>query len=417
LGRETLSYFLAAASLLGLLVLSACQKASSSDQEQSTIPASSVEIVPVVKATRADMHSDLVLTAEFEPFQEVDVMAKVAGYVKQIKVDIGDRVQEGQLLAVLEVPEMEDDLARAAAAIEQADAELSTASDELRRAESTHDLAHLSYNRILAVSKREPGLVPQQEVDEAHSRDLGAEAQVAAAKSSLRASEQRTRVARAEKARLETLRRYTAITAPFTGVVTKRYANTGAMIQAGTASQTQAMPVVRLSQNNLLRLILPAPESAVPRIHVGQFVNVRVPSLGKTFPGRVARFANKVQAATRTMETEVDVPNPALTLVPGMYAEVNLRIEERRNALAVPTDALERVGDRARVYVVAEAGIIRFVPVTLGLETPQGIEIRSGLEDGEAVVVGRHAGLKEGQKVQSKLLEAAVHQTSTAPLR
>ena len=158
--------------------------------------------MPVAKATRMDLASDLVLTAEFEPFQQVDVMAKVAGYVRSIKVDIGDRVREGQVLATLEIPEMEDDLTKAAAAIDQADAEIATASDELHRAEAAHELAHLSYTRIADVLKREPGLVPQQEVDEARSRDLVAEAQVSAAKSSLRTAEQRARVARAEQGRI-----------------------------------------------------------------------------------------------------------------------------------------------------------------------------------------------------------------------
>lgn len=204
--------------------------------------------VAVVEAQRADLSSDLLLTAEFEPFQEVDVMAKVSGYIREIKVDIGDRVQEGQLLATLEIPEMQDDLTRAAAAIEEAAAELATARDELQRAESAHDIAHLSYSRVLDVSKREPGLVPQQEVDEVHSRDLVAEAQVSGAKSHITACEQRIRVSQAEQGRSKTLYQYRTITAPFAGVVTKRYANTGALIQAGTASQTQAMPVVRLSQ-------------------------------------------------------------------------------------------------------------------------------------------------------------------------
>jgi RND family efflux transporter MFP subunit len=366
-------------------------------------------IIPVVKAARTDLASDLVLTAEFEPFQQVDVMAKVAGYVRSIKVDIGDRVREGQFLVTLEIPEMEDDLTRAAAAIDQADAEITTASDELHRAEAAHELAHLSYTRIADVLKREPGLVPQQEVDEARSRDIIAEAQVSAAKSSLRTAEQRTRVARAEQARFQTLHKYMTISAPFDGVVTKRYANAGSMIQAGTASQTQAMPIIQLSQNNLLRLILPVPESAVSRVHVGEAVDVRVSSLGRTFPGRVARFAGKIQQSTRTMDTEVDVPNPTLTLIPGMYAEVNLRVDERRNALSVPLDAVDRSGSTARVYTVTPTGAIQIMPVTLGLENDQRVEVRAGLQEGEVVVVGRHAGLKDGQQVQTRSLEAQVH--------
>jgi RND family efflux transporter MFP subunit len=362
----------------------------------------------VAKAARADLASNVVLTAEFLPFQQVDLMAKVAGYVRSIKVDIGDRVREGQVLATLEIPEMEDDLARGAAAIDQAEAEIATASDELHRAEAVHDLAHLSYNRIADVLKREPGLVPQQEVDEARSRDLIAEAQVSAAKSGLRTAEQRARVARAERTRVQTLHNYTTIAAPFDGVVTKRYANEGSMIQAGTASQTQAMPIVQLSQNNLLRLILPVPESAVSRVRVGGTVDVRVSSLGRTFPGRVARFASDIQPSTRTMDTEVDVPNPSLTLIPGMYAEVDLRVDERRDALTVPLDAVDRNGGSTRVYTVTPSGAIHIVAITLGLEDDRRVEVRSGLRDGDVVVVGRRTALKEGQQVQTKLLVAQV---------
>ncbi|HLJ14885.1 MAG TPA: efflux RND transporter periplasmic adaptor subunit [Bryobacteraceae bacterium] len=362
-------------------------------------------VVPAAKVERKNLANTIVLTAEFEPFQEIDVMAKVSGYVKSILVDIGDRVHAGQLLATLEVPEMQDDLAKAAAAVQQAESEVTTASDEVRRAKSAHDIAHLSYTRILDVSKREAGLVPQQEVDEIHSRDLVAEAQISVAQSSLRAAQDRTRVAQAEEARLKTLYKYTSITAPFDGVVTKRYANTGSMIQAGTASQTQAMPLVRLSQNNLLRLVLPVPESSVPLIHVGETVEVSVPSLGKTFPGRVARFADKVQESTRTMETQVDVPNPSLLLVPGLYAEVDLRTSHHDNTVSVPLDAVEGTGSSAHVYAVQPPGVIHIVPVSVGLETAQRAEILSGLQEGDTVIVGRLAGLTEGQRVQTKIEE------------
>jgi len=359
--------------------------------------------VPVTKVTRADLSTNLNLTGEFEPYQEVDVMAKVSGYLKSIKVDIGDRVREGQLLATLEIPEMADEATKAAASSEQAVAEVSTASDQLHQAESAHDLAHLSFTRILEVSKKEAGLVPQQQLDEFHSRDLVAEAQVAAAKSNLRSAEHRTRVTRAEEARLKTIYNYATITAPFAGVVTKRYANIGSMIQAGTASQSQVMPVIRLSQNNLLRLILPVPESIVPHIHVGGTLDVRVPSLSRTFPGHVVRFAEKIQLSTRTMDTEVDVPNPSLTLIPGMYAEVNLRVEDRKNVLTVPLDAVEGTGPSARVYIVREPGVIHFAPVVLGMETAMRMEIRSGLQEGDQVIVGRHAGLKDGDMVQPRM--------------
>jgi RND family efflux transporter MFP subunit len=386
--------------------LSSCTRTDAAGKKSEVAPAhDSPATVSVAKASRADLAGDLALTAEFEPFQQVDVMAKIAGYIRSIRVDAGDRVHEGQLLATLEIPEMEDDLTKAAAVIDESDAEIATASNELSRAEEAYALAHLSYTRIADVIKREPGLVPQQEVDEARSRDLMAQLQIATAKSRIRAAEQKARVAQADQTRFQTLHKYMTISAPFEGVVTKRYANVGSMIQAGTASQTQAMPIVQLSQNNLLRLILPVPESAVARVHVGETVEVRVSSLGKTFPGRVARFADKIQPSTRTMDTEVDVPNPGLTLIPGMYAEVSLRVDERRNALSVPLEAVDRSGPAPRVYTVVSPGAIRITPVKLGLESGQLVEVESGLREGDAVVVGRHAGLKDGQSVQVKTLE------------
>ncbi|MGH7488530.1 MAG: efflux RND transporter periplasmic adaptor subunit, partial [bacterium] len=357
--------------------------------------------VPAVKAQRVSLQNTVDLTAEFEPYQEVDVMAKVSGYVKSIRVDIGDRVREGQALATLEVPEMQDDLAKAAASVQQARAEVTSASDEVQRAKSAHDIAHLSYVRILDVSKKETGLVPQQEVDEAHSRDLVGEAQVSVAQSNLRTAQDRVRVAQAEEARLQTLFKYTAITAPFDGIVTKRYANIGSMIQAGTASQTQAMPLIRLSQNNLLRLVLPVPESSVPLIRVGATVDVHVGSLHKTFPGRVARFSGMVRETTRTMETQVDVPNPSLTLVPGMYAEVDLQTAHSDNALSVPLEAVEGTDASLHVYAIRPPGVIHITPVRVGMQTAQRAEILSGLQEGDTVVIGRLVGLKDGQKVQA----------------
>jgi RND family efflux transporter MFP subunit len=385
---------------LATLAMSSCARRGGA---QATTAAAEPRTVAVADASRADLSTTVVLTAEFEPFQDVDVMAKVSGFIRQIQVDIGDRVSEGQVLATLEIPEMQDDLNRAAAAIDEASAELAAARDELQRAESAHEMAHLSYNRVLEVSKAEKGLVPQQEVDEAHSRDLVAEAQVSSAKSHIAASEQRIRVSQAEQSRYKTMYRYGVITAPFAGVVTKRYANTGSLIQAGTSSQTQAMPVVRLSQNGLLRLALPVPESAVPSIHLGQPVDVRVSSISRTFPGRVARFADKLDSSTRTMKTEVDVANRKLELVPGMYAEVNLTTEQRKNVLSVPVEALDGSGNGTRVFAVRGAGTVAVIRVRAGLEDAHRVEIRSGdLHEGDQVVVGSRAGLKEGDQVQPR---------------
>src|SRR4051794_2847535 len=327
--------------LVSVLALAAtsCSRSSARVDAKSEHSGSDVPVVAVAKVAPEDLSHGIVLTAEFNPFQEIDVMAKVAGYVKKIYVDVGDRVREGQLLATLEVPEMSDEIVKASAAVDRSSAEARRAQDEIGRAEATHEMAHVTYKRLAEVAANRPGLIAQQEVDDAHSKDLMSEAQVAAAKSALSASQQAVAVTKAELGRTKTMNDYTRVTAPFAGVITKRFANTGSMIQAGTASQSQAMPVVRLSQNSRLRLILPVPESAVPEVHVGQEVEVRVPTLGRSFTGKVARLSQNLQSSTRTMDTEVDVPNPSLVLMPGMFAEVDLTMQRRNRALSIPVDA------------------------------------------------------------------------------
>ncbi len=382
-----------------VLVLVSCSQRTQTAQ----LPEEATPVVPVARAARANLSGSIFLSAEFQAFQEIDVMSKVSGYVKKINVDIGDRVRQGQLLATLEIPEMVDDAARASASVAVAEAEIAALRDEVHRVESVRQMTHLSFTRIDDVSKKEKGLVPQQEVDEAREHDLVAEAQIAEAQSRLRAAEQRKRAAQADQAHIQTMFRYTSITAPFAGVVTKRYANTGAMIQAGTASQTQAMPLVRLSQNDVLRLVLPVPESAVSRIRLGQSLDVRVSALKTTISGRVARVAGTLRTGTRTMDTQVDVANPGLKLIPGMYAEVTLNLDERHDVVAVPLDAVEGTGTAAHVFTV-RGGMVQTVPVTLGLETAQQVELQNGLAPGELVIIGRHAGLKDGQKVTAKLV-------------
>jgi RND family efflux transporter MFP subunit len=388
---------------LVMLFISSCSRNQNVQARDGT--ASGVVNVAVAKATVEEMSRQLVLTAEFKPFQEVDLMAKVAGYVKNINVDVGDRVQQGQLLAVLEIPEMADDIARGRAAVDRAQAEIARARDEQQRAESAHQIAHLSFTRLSEVAKQRAGLVAQQEVDDAHSKDLVSEAQVSGAKSSLSVAEEQARVNAAELKRIQTMLDYARVTAPFAGVITKRYADTGSMLQAGTSSNTQALPLVRLSENSLLRLILPVPESAVPTVHIGQSVEVRVPTLGRSFPGRVVRFSEKVLPATRTMDAEVDVPNATLILIPGMYAEVNLTLDSHPRALAIPIQAVDVGGDdtSGQVAVVTPENRIDVRTVKLGLQSASAVEVRSGLKAGDLVVVGSRAALRTGQEVQPKI--------------
>jgi RND family efflux transporter MFP subunit len=388
------------AALLGLLSVGGSQLLTGC--KSATTAAAAVPTVPVATVQTATLEHDLTLTAEFLPYQDVDVMAKVAGYVKTIRVDIGDHVQQGQMLAVLEAPEILSDVARAKAGVAAAEANIVTAQAAVQRAEAAANIAKVSYQRIQNVATKDAGLIPKQELDVAQSRQMEADAQVASAKSAVEAAKETKAGADQEYVRAQTMLDYATIRAPFTGVVTKRYASVGSMIQAGTASQTQAMPVVRLAQNNLLRLILPVPVNAVAGVKNGQAVDVNVSSLGRTLQGAVTRSAGSVQMATRTMDTEVDVENRDGSLVPGMYADVHLHLAPRPNVLSVPLDGVEGLGTSVQQAYVVRDGIVHLVPIKTGMQTANRVEILSGLQQGDKVIVGRHTGLSDGEKVNAQ---------------
>jgi RND family efflux transporter MFP subunit len=333
-----------------------------------------VPVVAVARVGRADLSREITIPAEFRPYAEVELHAKVTGYVKDLKVDIGDRVKEGQLLAVLEVPELTDELDHAVAAHQ--------------RAQADYREAHLAYTRLVAVNKDHPNLIAQQDLDAAEARDAIAQGALGAAK--------------ADVDRYRTMVAYTRITAPFAGVITKRYADRGSLIQAGTASNTQAMPLVRVSDNALLRLDFPVSVDYVSGIRLDAPLSASVDSLGgRVFTGKIKRFSNKVDDSTRTMVVEMEVPNPSLELVPGMYATVTLKIEDRPHALAIPIEAVPSGGKR--VLVVNSAHRLEERPVILGLETPARYEVLRGLNEGDLVMIGNPAQLAPGQKVEPRV--------------
>jgi RND family efflux transporter MFP subunit len=363
-----------------------------------------VPTVAVAKVARGDIAQSLTIAAEFRPFQEIEVHAKVAGFLKSISVDVGDRVKAGQLLAVLEIPELQDEIKQDEAAVKRATEEINRAQADLERTQSAHEVAHLGAARLAGVMKTRPNLVAQQDIDEATGRDRVSEAQVSTAQAALAAAREQLEIAKAAQGKTQTLFDYARITAPFAGVITHRYADTGAMIQAGTSSQSQAMPIVRLSQNDKLRLVIPVPESAVSRVHLGGPVAVAVQSLRRTVTGTVARFSDRLDTDTRTMHVEVDVPNTDLTLVPGMYADATVVLDQVNGAIVAPVQSLDRGTEGGRVFVVGRDGKLEARTVQLGLEADDRIEVTRGLTEGEMVVVGSRAQLKPGTAVAPKLV-------------
>jgi RND family efflux transporter MFP subunit len=363
-------------------------------------------VVAVAAVTFRDLERKETLAAEFRPFQMIDVHAKVAGYLKEIYVDVGDRVKEGQTLAILEIPELTNDMTRAQAASSRSDAEVQREREELLRAQAARDAAHLTFTRLQGVATTRPNLIAQQEIDDAQAKDQVAEATVSAARAALAASQQGVAVSRADVARTETMSSYAKITAPFAGVITKRYADKGAMIPAGTATTSNGLALVQLSQNALLRLVLPVPEAEVAKVHLGETVDVHVKALDRTFTGKVTRFADSLNLATRTMDTQVDVPNPSLILIPGMYAEAVLTIEKHPHVLSIPLEGVNIQDSTATAYMVGPDHKITIRRLKLGLETANHAEVLSGLSEKDMVVIGNRGQLAAGQLVEPKMTEA-----------
>lgn len=378
-------------------VVSCRARGKNSEANAAEIP--SAVIAPV---TRGTITHTLNLAGQFQPYQVVDVHAKVSGYIRHIYVDIGDKVRQGEVLAVLEVPELDAQLKGTVSELAGSKDEITRAEHEVARAQSEHTALHADYTRLKQASAAQPGLIAEQELDNAQSKDLASEAQVDAAKAALAVAKQQSETAGANHERVSDLADYTRVTAPLNGVITWRYADTGALIQAGTASDVQSLPLVKLSQSDLLRLRLPVPEDAVEYIHEGADVNVQVDALHRSFTGKVVRFTRNVSLDTRTMETEIDVPNKDLSLTPGMYANTTLELERKVNVLTIPVQAVLRNGDQSSVLVLDSQNHVHTRKVTLGLQGSMLVEVKEGLAEGDRVITGGQSNYQIGETVKPK---------------
>jgi RND family efflux transporter MFP subunit len=398
--------------VLALVVLTFSSSSCSGGGEKRVQASGPNVTVGVTKVVKKSLGRDITLSSELVPFQEIDVYAKESGYVKKLLVDYGAHVKAGQVMAILEIPELEAQLREDEAEIKNANNQVTRAQHELGRYQAQYKALHLQYTRLSGVFQSQPGIVAQQEVDDAQGKDLAASSQVDAGQAALESAQSQLAVAKAKLAHDQTLYDYSRITAPFAGVVTQRYANLGTLVQAGTNSSTQALPIVRLSQDDLFRLVIPVPESYVPFIRVGDPVAVRVPSLNRTFKGKVARFSVDVREDTRTMHTEVDVRNPDHLLVPGLYAEADLTLEHKEDIPAIPLQALNHEGNKSTVFVVNGNSELEDRQVTLGIQTANDAEVVAGLHQGEMVVVSDFAGLKAGEKVTPQVVSVMQYHES-----
>ena len=365
--------------------------------------AANVPSARAAAAQRGDISRVLTLAGQFQPYQVVDVHPKVSGYMATINVDIGDVVHQGQTLAVLQVPELKAQLQSATFAMEQSKEEITRAQHEIDRAEATYTALHSESERLKQAAATRPGLIAQQELDNALAQDLSAQAQEDSAKSAMAAAKQHMGAATANKESVEALENYTNVTAPIAGVVIWRYADTGALIQGGTNSNDQTLPIVRIAQSQILRLRVPVPEDDVQFVHAGGQLQVRVDAINRSFIGKIVRFTRNVNFETRTMETEIDVDNKDLSIAPGMYANTLLQIEDRNNVVTIPVEALVLSGRQQTVYVLDGDNRVHTRSVQVGLQGQRLAEIVGGLNPGDRVVIGGQESYREGQRVNPLL--------------
>jgi RND family efflux transporter MFP subunit len=389
--------------VLLLLLIHHSKTEADSDKPGESGPA---PVAAVVQVERHDISSSLDIASEFLPFQEIDVYAKESGYIKKLYVDWGTHVKEGQLLAELEIPELQEQLQGDKAAVTRAEQDLERAHEELTRTQSAYQVAHLTYTRMANVQKTRPELISQEDIDVAQGKDLETNASVSAAKDSVAAAEAGLENAKASLAKDTALFGYARMTAPFNGVVTRMYAYTGALLPAGTSSNVGESALCRLSQNDLLRLVIPVPERYAGDIRMGQEIGVKVSALNKTFTGKVIRFSDQIDMSTRTMHTEVQVPNAKYEIIPGMYADIQLPVHTDKNALTLPLQAVQIKGQNGgSVLIVDNTNHIEKRQVTLGIQTANRVEILEGVKDGEVAIYGEQDQYQPGMLVKPQLTQ------------
>ena len=394
------------ASSLVLLTLASIDGCSSPKKDAAATPVSDTPSAAVATVQRGSISRTLSLAGQFQAYQVVEIHPKVSGFIRSIYVDIGDKVHKGETLAVLEIPELTAQLQGSVSAVAQSNDEITRAKHELAAAKSEYSAVHADDTRMQAASKAQPGLIAQQELDDAQAKDLAASAHVDAAEAALSAAQNGAEVSKADNRRFNALQSYTNVAAPFDGVVVWRDADTGALIQSGTSSDVQSLPIVKVAESGILRLRMPVPEDAVRYVHEGDLMQIRVDALGRSFTGKVVRFTRNLSLETRTMETEVDVPNKDLSIDPGMYANAELQLAHAQNVLAVPVGAIVHNGTQQIVYVLDAQNRVQIRPVQVGLEGSLLAQIKSGLAEGDRVITADQQHFQEGEVVAPVLQTA-----------
>ncbi|HXM43075.1 MAG TPA: efflux RND transporter periplasmic adaptor subunit [Bryobacteraceae bacterium] len=359
--------------------------------------AKEVPTVTVVSVERSASNGTLVLPGNIEAVTEAPVLARASGYIKKRYVDIGDRVKSGQLLAEIEAPELDQQVNQARAAVDQVRAALEQANANLQQGQAQEQLAKVTAERWKNLQSK--GVVSKQENDTYQSQWAAAQANVLALEKAVASARSNITAAQANLSRLTELQGYKDVYAPFTGVITVRNVDVGALVTEGTTL------LYRMAQTDRLRTYVNVPQSDAGSVRVGQVARLSILDLaGHQFAGTVTRTANALDPATRTLLTEVQVRNSGGLLLPGMYAQVDLTTPRQNPPVLIPGDTLVVRSNGPQVGVVGADRIVHFQGLQLGRDFGDKIEVLSGLEPGQQVVVNPGDTVQEGAKVNPVLL-------------
>jgi RND family efflux transporter MFP subunit len=362
----------------------------------SAAPPESAPRVNIAHAQRATVARRLVSNATLEAFEEADLFAKVSGYLSDVRVDIGDHVKAGQLLATVDVPEMEQELAESLAQLESRRRSLDAARRQVEHNKADLALQEVTFRRQNILNKDR--WVSDQALDEIRAKADVAKADVQLAEANRQLAAAQVDLAAATVEKNKALLAYARIVAPYEGVIAVRRVNRGDLVQAPTASRTT--PLFRIERIDTMRVFCDVPENEVALVHVGARATLKVYGLGgEPIEGTVTRFAFRLDPETRNMRTEIDLPNPSKRLYPGMYAEVSLELERHDDVLTVPASAVDADANGAFVYV-AKDGRVERQSVKLGIRDGAHTEVTEGLSEDAAVVVNAKAAPPAGTKIE-----------------
>jgi RND family efflux transporter MFP subunit len=354
----------------------------------------------VIEVGASSPKSELELPGNIQAITEAPILARANGYIKQRMVDIGDRVSAGQPMAEIEAPEVDQQMSQAKASLEQARAALEQSLANYEQGKSNLDLARVTAERWNALEKE--GIVPKQENDQYQAQYQAQTAGVQALEKAVSAQRSNVAAAEASLAALDQVQSYRVVKAPFDGLVTLRNVDVGTLVNGGNTL------LFRVAQTSTLRTYVNVPQTNANSIRVGQAASLRISTLpGRNFPGSVARTANSLDPASRTMLVEIRVPNPDRALLPGMYAQVDLSSPRTNPPLLIPGDSLVVRADGVQVAVVRSDHTVHLQKIQVGRDYGDKLEVISGLELGDMLIANPGDAVVEGVKVDPVPVETA----------